>query len=111
MSLFNLIFKPGHRGNLTYPDGRLLAHIVKGVGGDYGIIDSTGIFHIGIATSCHLIFYVAEPSISSDARYTVVFVADGKYGYVETKGFGPAVLNASTVLNKFVYAIAFLLST
>ncbi|KAF9508586.1 hypothetical protein BS47DRAFT_214594 [Hydnum rufescens UP504] len=56
-------------GNWTKPDGTLLANVVGGLGGEHGYIDSTGVFHLS-------------------ARYTVQFVQDSKFGYIQMQGFG-----------------------
>ncbi|KAF9506438.1 hypothetical protein BS47DRAFT_1352699 [Hydnum rufescens UP504] len=56
-------------GNWTKPDGTLLAKVLGGLGGEHGYIDPTGVFHLNV-------------------RYTVQFVQDNKWGYVEMKGFG-----------------------
>ncbi|KAG9119083.1 hypothetical protein FRC07_006073 [Ceratobasidium sp. 392] len=56
-------------GNLTSPDGKLLAKAVPGLGGDTGVIDKTG-------------------NVQIDARVFYQFVDDGKYAYVVSTGVG-----------------------
>jgi len=69
------------RGNLTNPDGSLLATIVSGLGGEQGFVDLANVAHL-------------------DVRYSVQFVADKKYGYVQHVGFG-----VSGVSNKGIATI------
>ncbi|KAF9512831.1 hypothetical protein BS47DRAFT_1393863 [Hydnum rufescens UP504] len=54
-------------GTWTKPDGTLLANIVPNVGGEQGYQDHTGILNMNI-------------------KYTVQFVEDNKWGYVQGKG-------------------------
>jgi len=61
----------GDRGNWTKTDGSLLATVVPGMGGENGYTDSNGLFHL-------------------DIRYTIQFVSDNKFGYVQLKGYGKA---------------------
>ncbi|KAG8699858.1 hypothetical protein FRC09_006327 [Ceratobasidium sp. 395] len=56
-------------GNLTAPDGKLLAKAVTGLGGDTGVIDKTG-------------------NVQIDARLFYKFIDDGKYAYVVSTGVG-----------------------
>ncbi|KAG9119103.1 hypothetical protein FRC07_006042 [Ceratobasidium sp. 392] len=57
------------RGNLTAPNGKLLAKAVTGLGGDTGVIDKTG-------------------NVQIDARVFYQFIDDGKYAYVVSTGVG-----------------------
>ncbi|KAG9078340.1 hypothetical protein FS749_009671 [Ceratobasidium sp. UAMH 11750] len=56
-------------GNMTDPNGKLIAKAVPGLGGDSGVIDKTD-------------------SVQIDARLFYQFVDDGKYAYVVSTGVG-----------------------
>jgi len=58
-------------GNWTSPSGDLIGSFVPGLGGEHGVIDSAGLLHL-------------------DVRYSLQFVKDQKFAYVEFKGTGKA---------------------
>jgi len=74
-------------GNWTKPDGTLLANILGGLGGEHGYIDSTGVFHLNV-------------------RYTVQFVQDNKWGYVQMNGFGTAGVSNKAFMYLFALVYA-----
>ncbi|KAF8327368.1 uncharacterized protein EI90DRAFT_3156154 [Cantharellus anzutake] len=49
-------------------NGRLIAIVLPGIGGDEGYTDKAGVFHV-------------------DIRQTVRFVSDGRFGYVQLTGY------------------------
>ncbi|QRV78363.1 hypothetical protein RhiJN_06378 [Ceratobasidium sp. AG-Ba] len=57
-------------GNLTSPDGKVIATAVAGVGAETGFVDKNGIFQV-------------------QARSVWQFVDDKKYAYIESLGKGP----------------------
>jgi hypothetical protein len=57
------------RGNMTSPDGQIIAKVVSGLGGDTGVMDQTN-------------------NVQIDARAFYQFVDDGKYVYVLSTGVG-----------------------
>ncbi|KAG9104860.1 hypothetical protein FRC07_009691 [Ceratobasidium sp. 392] len=61
-------------GNLTSPQGKILATVVPGVGGETGVADKNGAFHIQVRT-------------------VFQFVDDKKYLYIEGAGIGPLTGN------------------
>ncbi|KAF8327367.1 uncharacterized protein EI90DRAFT_3290932 [Cantharellus anzutake] len=71
-------------GNWTDPHGKVFAKILPGIGGEQGYFDT-----------------VKPPVFHLDVRQTIQFVSDGRYGYVQLKGFrlgnlGPAILSVET---------------
>ncbi|QRV93140.1 hypothetical protein RhiJN_21158 [Ceratobasidium sp. AG-Ba] len=57
-------------GNMTSPDGKIIAKAVSGVGAETGFVDKNGIFQV-------------------QARSIWQFVDDKKYAYIESLGKGP----------------------
>ncbi|KAF9505584.1 hypothetical protein BS47DRAFT_1353793 [Hydnum rufescens UP504] len=56
-------------GNWTTPEGKLIANVVTGIGGEWGKVDSTGTLFV-------------------DSVYFVQFVDDKKYAYSYLDGYG-----------------------
>jgi len=56
-------------GNWTTPEGKLIANVVTGIGGEWGLVDSTGTLYV-------------------DSVYFVQFVEDKKYAYSYLQGYG-----------------------
>ncbi|KAF9512824.1 hypothetical protein BS47DRAFT_1393852 [Hydnum rufescens UP504] len=67
------------RGTWKKPDGTLLANIVPNVGGEQGYQDHSGVLNMNI-------------------KYTVQFIEDNKWGYVQGKG----VANRDGVTELFI---------
>ncbi|KAF8327378.1 uncharacterized protein EI90DRAFT_1788409 [Cantharellus anzutake] len=91
-------------GNWTDTKGHVIAKVLPNIGGEQGYWDKKNNFHL-------------------DVRQTIQFVSDGKYGYVQLKGFriktkGPGTISIETDSadhqkwnNQILYALGGFVST
>ncbi|QRV78365.1 Copia protein [Ceratobasidium sp. AG-Ba] len=72
-------------GNMTSPNGKIIATVVSGVGGEMGLVDKNGNFQI-------------------QSRNVWQFVDDKKYAFIEGSGIGPLTGNPLDVHDLSRYA-------